>query len=189
VLVNRYLPGAQLCSVCVDDAHGARLAMQHLIASGRRHIAQLAGPTASFSARERIGGYAAALAAAGRPLDPDLQATCAPNYEGGREAAIQLLTRCPEIDALLCYNDLTAAGALAACSFLGRRVPADVAVIGTDDILLARLVTPALTTLCVDKRQIGVSAIGLLLAQINGHYADCADMLCAPELVVRASAP
>ncbi len=189
VLVNRHLPGARLRSVCVDDAYGARLAMQHLIAAGRRHIAQLTGPWASFSARERVRGYAEALSADGRPLDPNLQATCSPNYEGGREATVELLTRRPEIDALLCYNDLNAAGALAACSLLGRRVPADVAVIGTDDILLARLVTPALTTLRVDKRQIGVSAIGLLLAQINGHYADCADMLCAPELVIRASAP
>ncbi|HEX9114831.1 MAG TPA: LacI family DNA-binding transcriptional regulator [Anaerolineae bacterium] len=189
VLFNRRLPGAQPRKIFVDDAKGALIAVHHVIRDGRMTLAQIVGPTASFSARERVAGFAAGLAEAGRSLDPGLELACSPNYEGGYEAAVHLLTQHPEIDALLCYNDLTAAGALAACAQLGRRVPADVAVIGNDDIMLARLVTPPLTTLRVDKRQIGVSAMELLLAQINQGAEAGEDIVCTPELIVRASAP
>jgi LacI family transcriptional regulator len=80
-------------------------------------------------------------------------------------------------------------GALQACAEMGRRVPDDVAVVGSDDILLAGLVNPPLTTLRVDKLAIGATAMRLLLDEINGCPADCESVVFQPELVVRASAP
>ena len=77
---------------------------------------------------------------------------CRPDLEGGYAAARQLLSLRPQIDALLCYNDLVAVGALQACATAGRGVPEDMAVVGFDDILLAGLVTPPLTTLRSDRR-------------------------------------
>ena len=71
--------------------------------------------------------------------------------EGGQVAARQLLTDPPEITALFCYNDLVAVGTLQACAELGRRVPEDLAIVGFDDIPIAALVTPALTTCRVPR--------------------------------------
>ncbi len=189
VLVNRRLPESGLTSICVDDERGACDAVQHLIQRGRRCIALLAGPPASRSGHSRRRGYAAALEAAGWPLDDGLIQPCAPDLEGGRKAATALLLARPEIDALFCYNDLVAVGALQACAACGRQVPEDVAVIGCDDILLASLVTPSLTSLRSDQRHLGALAVEALLRQIEGCQERCQDVLLQPQLIVRASAP
>jgi LacI family transcriptional regulator len=191
VLVNRKLAQDQaaVSTVRVDDASGARLAVRHLHGSGRRAVAFLAGPPSSQSGRERARGYAAALTEAGLLPDPALSVSCSPYFEGGREAARVLLVARPDVDAFLCYNDLVAVGALQACSALGRRVPEDVAIVGCDDIPLAGLVTPPLTTLRVDQRSIGTAAVELLLERINGRAPDRGEIVLQPELVIRASAP
>ena len=90
------------------------------------------------------------------------------------------------MDGLICYNDLVATGALRACAELGRRVPDDVAVAGADDILLASLVTPALTTLRVDRQAIGASALRMLLDQLHNASDVCNTLVFQPELIVRA---
>ncbi len=188
VLVNRTLAGIR--SVCVDDAQGAGLLVTHLLRSGRRRIGLLAGAPASYSSRARVRGYGEALAAAGMPVDLALTVPCAsPDIDGGYAAARALLEVRPDVDSLLCYNDLVAAGALRACSGLGRRVPDDVAVAGADDILLARLVTPALTTLRVDRQAIGATAARMLLDELQGCQGGCESCVIQPELIVRASAP
>jgi LacI family transcriptional regulator len=189
ILVNREASSSELRSVCIDDEAGARSATQHLIRSGRRTIAFLAGPPASHSGRRRAQGYQRALSEAGVPVDPALSVVCTPHLEGGYSAARQLLASHPEIDALLCYNDLVAVGALQACAAQGRRVPEDVAVVGCDDILLAGLVTPPLTTLRSDKRALGAEAVRLLLRKLAGCAEGCANVVLQPDLIVRASAP
>jgi len=98
------------------------------------------------------------------------------------------LTAHPELTAVFCYNDLVAVGALHACADLGRRVPDDLAVVGFDDIPLAALVTPPLTT-CRVPRYLGVQAMRLLLNQIDGCPDECDQVALRPELIVRASAP
>ena len=189
ILVNREASGNDLRSVCIDDEAGARCATQHLLHSGRRTISFLAGPPASHSGRRRAQGYQRALAEAGVPVDPALSAVCTPHLEGGYSAARQLLSSRPEIDAFLCYNDLVAVGTLQACAALGRRVPEDVAVVGCDDILLAGLVKPPLTTLRSDKRALGAEAVRLLLRKLAGCAEGCDNIVLQPELIVRASAP
>lgn len=189
VLVNRTLPDSNLSSVSIDDEAGARHAVQHLLDSGRRTIAFLAGPPASRSGAHRARGYQRALAEANIRLDPELSLPCAPHLEGGRDAARALLALHPEIDGLLCYNDLTAIGALQACAELGRRIPEEIAVVGCDDIALAALVAPALTTSRSDKRRLGAEAVRLLLSQVGGCVMGCEDIVLQPELIVRASAP
>lgn len=192
VLINRQLPGVS--SVCVDDRLGARLMAEHLVRAGRRRIGLLTGSPAAHSTRERTGGYREVLAEAGLPYDPADTGRCAsPDIESGCAAALTLLAARPDLDGLLCYNDLVAIGALAACRELGRRVPDDVAVAGADDILLARLVTPGLTTLRVDRQAIGAAAVQLLLDQLSGSTrssaGDCETRIIQPELIIRASAP
>jgi LacI family transcriptional regulator len=84
--------------------------------------------------------------------------------EGGDDAAGRLLARFPDLDGLLAYNDLMAIGAMRALQRAGREVPADVAVIGVDDIQLSSLVQPALTTIAIDRVAMGERAVELVLA-------------------------
>jgi LacI family transcriptional regulator len=189
VLVNRNLEDNRTSTVVVDDQTGGCLATQHLLNAGHRVVGFLAGPPASRSGRQRLEGYRIALAAAGLPGDPSRVQPCSPKAEGGHHAARQLLAANPRLTALFCYNDLVAVGALQACAELGRRVPDDVAVVGFDDIPLAALVNPPLTTCRVLRYELGAQAVRLLLSQIRGHPGDAEHVVLRPELVVRASAP
>ena len=189
VLINRDLPDQVGWSVMVDDQNGARAAVEHLVKSGHQAIGFLAGPQASASGRKRLAGYQEAMQAAGLTVVPSWVQHCPPNAEFAREAASQLLTGYPELTALLCYNDLVAVGALKAALNLKRRVPEDLALVGYDDIILAELVSPMLTTCRVPRNELGVHALALVLAQINDCVDDCADILVQPELIVRQSAP
>ena len=103
--------------------------------------------------------------------------------------AHELLDAYPYLTALACYNDLVAVGALQACVELGRVVPDDTAVVGFDDIPLAALVTPSLTTCHIPRYELGAQAMRLLLDQINDVPSECMEVVLQPKLVVRASAP
>jgi LacI family transcriptional regulator len=189
VLVNRRLEGDRVRSVLLDDERGGRLATQLLIDAGHRKLGYLSGPRVSHSGWERGVGYMAALEAAGVHPDPAWVRPCPPMVADGQAAARELLASHPEISALFCYNDLVAVGALQACADLGRRVPEDLAVVGYDDVPLAALVTPALTTCRVPRYELGSQTVGLLLDQINDCPEECDEIVLAPELVVRKSAP
>ena len=100
-----------------------------------------------------------------------------------------LLSDHPEITALFCYNDLVAIGALQASHDLALIIPDDLAIVGFDDIPLAALVTPALTTCHVSRYEMGVQAMNMLLERINGCTTECQQVILQPELIIRASAP
>jgi LacI family transcriptional regulator len=189
VLVNRNLQDKRISTVVVDDKAGGCLATQHLLHAGHREVGFLAGPPASRSGRQRLAGYRAALAAADVPDDPSWVRPCSPKVEGGQQTARQLLAANPMLTALFCYNDLVAVGALHACAEMGRRVPDDVAVVGFDDIPLAALVNPPLTTCRVPRYELGAQAVRLLLNQIRSYPYDADHVVLRPELVIRASAP
>lgn len=187
VVVNRTLPPDIAGSVRVDDALGAARAVEHLLSRGRRTIALIAGPASSRSSSERLRGFQQASAAAGRDLDLGLIEAGRPDLEGGLQAATHLLTARPDIDGIVCYNDLVAIGALQACAALGRRVPDDVAIVGCDDIVLAALVSPSVTTLRVAKDALGAAAATMLLERLDGRFGP--ELVITPELIVRQSAP
>lgn len=194
VLVNRQSSGSNVSAVLIDDEAGGRMATQHLLETGHRAIGFLAGPPTSHSGRQRDRGYGDALVAAGLPRDPDWTRHCSPTVEGGRETARELLSAHPGLTALFCYNDLVAVGALQACGHQGRHVPEDIAVVGCDDIPLAGLITPPLTTARGPRYELGERAMELLLRQIAGcleatDRGPCTEIILQPELVVRASAP
>lgn len=126
-----------------DNAHGAALAVQHLVSAGRRAIGAVGGPRWNPCAGQRRSGYLGAMAEVGlRPLwtDGDFR------RQGGYVGTLRLLERCPDLDAIVAACDMTAAGALQALAATGRRVPDDVAVVGFDDSVLATLTTPPLTS-------------------------------------------
>jgi LacI family transcriptional regulator len=193
VLANRRLEPAgsdnEVGVVMLADVCGGRMATQHLLDGGHRAIGFLAGPPASRSGCHRAEGYRSALDAADVAYNASWSRHCSPTVEGGRETARSLLTDHPELTALFCYNDLVAVGALQAGAELGRALPDDLAIVGFDDIPLAALVTPALTTCRVPRYELGARAMRLLLDHINGCPGECTDIALEPTLIVRASAP
>lgn len=188
VLFNRPALNGVSGSVQVDDAYGAMCAVQHLVAAGRQTIGFLSGPPYSYSGQRRALGFTAALEAAGYAVAPELQAPCSPTEGGGYQAARKLLTDNPEIDGLVCYNDLVAIGVLQACAALGVGVPEDVAVVGCDDIRMASLIKPSLTTLRVSKYQLGQRLVRMLLDRLENREGP-ESVLVKPELITRESAP
>ncbi len=171
--------------VDVDNVEGGRLATQHLIDLGRRHIATIAGPQDMSAGVDRLAGWRAAMAAAGLPDDAVVHGDF--TISGRTEAARRLLKEHPEIDGLFVASDLMASGALPALAEAGRTVPDDVAVVGFDNSAIAASTTPPLTSVVQPVVAMARSAGLRLLDQLQG--ADpTPPLIFAPELVVRASA-
>ena len=189
LLVNRELinPISHIITINVDDRRGAHLVIQYFRDHGRRHIAYINGPITSLSAKRRFEGYRTALEEAGIGFEPDLVECCAPDTEGGRLATASLIARAPKIDAIYCFNDLVAVGAIQIVRELGINVPEDIAIIGVDDIPLATIIRPQITTLHVNLRQIGRLAMRTLLDTIEGG-SSATPIQIKPVLVVRESA-
>ena len=189
VLVNRQLDDVALPAVMIDDTLGGYLATKHLLEIGRQAIGFVAGPQTSYSGAGRMRGFCRALTEAGIAGIDERVRFCRPDVEDGEIVTAEFLAGWPQLDALFCYNDLVAVGALRACIAHGRQVPEDVAIIGFDDIRLAALVTPALTTFRVPRFEIGKMAMESLLTCINNDGDENAQIVISPELVVRESAP
>jgi len=189
VLVFRERKSADVGAITVDDVFGGQAAIEHLLRSGHRNIGLISGPPISTSAFGRLKGYQTALRAVDIPIKDGWIRHCHPVVEKGQETAYDLLKNNPELTALFCHNDLIAVGALQACAKLGLRVPEDIAIIGYDDIGLAALVSPALTTLHVPMVEIGTQAMQMLLERIECSTAESKEIHLQPKLVVRASAP
>lgn len=191
VLINRRAEASTAVSIMVDDLKGADMAVKHLVSGGRRRLAHLGGPERSASARYRRAGFLAAVQAAGLDADPHLLLTCEPTEEAGYAGVARLLTDGgadgPGFDGLIAYNDLMALGAIAALHDAGFEVPGDVAIVGCDDIRLASLVTPPLTTLRIEKYAMGRLACQTLLDLQRGARPE--HVTYQPNLIVRESAP
>jgi len=184
VVFNRMVPSDIAGVVMMDDVEGAKTAVQHLLASGRRKIGIIAGAEISPSAQARIEGFMSAIP----DDDPPIERAVPSHIQPGRDAAIQLLTRHQDVDGLLCHNDLVAVGAVEACKELGKRIPEDIAIIGFDDITIAGLISPKLTTLRVDRRETGKLMTEYLLRLIAGEVNDT-PLTLTETLIVRESAP
>jgi DNA-binding LacI/PurR family transcriptional regulator len=183
-------------SISVDNYRGATLATQHLVDLGHRRIAFLSDLPRVTSRLERIRGYRETMARAGLPADPVLVwargsasgGSDAGGADAGRSAARRLLSRRPRPTAILAGNDLCALGALAAARELGLGVPAELSVIGFDDIALARVVTPPLTTVRQPAQTIARLAVAqLLAAQNRSGPAAGITLVVRPRLIVRSS--
>ena len=137
---------------------------------------------------DRLSGYRNALLEHGLvPDDRWIKLVDHVSIESGYAAAQQLLEQAPEITAITCYNDLMAVGALQACKALKIRVPEDIAIVGFDDISLAALVTPSLTTMHVPRYRLGQMTLELLLRVIAADGALEEHLSVEPHLVIRDS--
>ncbi|WP_405091371.1 LacI family transcriptional regulator [Micromonospora sp. NBC_01392] len=184
VCSGRPLGGADVPYVDVDHTGGVTRAVEHLIATGRRRIATIAGPQDMVAGIERLIGYRTALTAAGLP---ELVAYGDFTRESGTAAMRELLAADPELDAVFAASDLMAHAALRALREAGRRVPEDVAVIGFDDIETAAYTEPPLTTVRQPIVELGRAMTRQLLRIAAGEHVEQALML-PTELILRDSA-
>lgn len=187
VLVGRPPKGANASFVDVDNRQGAQSAVAHLIGGGRRVIATIAGPQDMAVGTDRLAGYRDALAEAGIAIDPDLEAIGDFTQQSGVSSMTSLLAARPEIDAVFAASDLMAAGALSTLARAGRRVPADVAVVGFDDSPVATSTTPQLTSIRQPIETMGREVARLLVDAVEAADLVPRRVILATELVRRAS--
>jgi LacI family transcriptional regulator len=170
------------------DNHGGALAMtRHLVASGHRRIAFIAGPPGNFDADERLRGYREALAEAG--LDHEARVLTGEfTEESGYAAGCAFFDDARRPDAVFAANDMMAIGCLFALSERGMVVPIDIAIAGFDDIPIARYVTPPLTSVRMRMADLGRSALVRLVAEMQAAgLSSKAPQVLPCEVVVRAT--
>ncbi|AWS45295.1 LacI family DNA-binding transcriptional regulator [Streptosporangium sp. 'caverna'] len=167
VSLDRPITGPRTTYVISDNAGGARIAVNHLYEQGRRSIATIAGPGRTRPGIERLDGYRDALAALGLPARDDHVAEGDFYLAGGHAAMRRLLALDERPDAVFAAGDEMAIGAIRAITEAGLKVPEDIAVVGFDDIELAALVQPGLTTVAQDKGGFGTAAATALIAMID----------------------
>ncbi len=189
VLLNRELkaPLRATISVNLNDRLSGQLAVAHLINQKRQKLAYINGPASSNSGQKRLEGFRMGLESANFPFDDQLVERSAPDTQSGYKAAKNLLTTHPDIDAIYAFNDLVAVGALTYCLEHEIRVPQDIAIIGNDDIPLAEMIRPQLTTVHFNENYIGRLVMRTLLELISGE-ASPTTIQIEPELYVRESA-
>jgi LacI family transcriptional regulator len=187
VLMNTRNGSRAFSSFTVDDYGGAYTMTEHLARVGHRHIAHITGPDSNFESRERLRGYRAARTKLRLPGD-DLIVPGDFSEESGYRAAATVLALSQRPDAIFAANDIMAIGCLFGLTEAGVKVPSDIALVGFDDIPIARYVTPPLTTVRVDIAHLGQRALERLAATIDeeGRARAVAETV-KPELIVRVS--
>jgi len=176
-------PGLSLGS---DNISGGYQATSHLIRLGRRRIAFLGTVSPRSPEHElRFRGYRSALLEAGLPIEKNLQVPCDSHEGFGYQAAMSLIDKGDDFDAVFAVTDAIAIGAMRALKQSGRRIPEDVAIVGFDDLPLASFISPELTTVRQDVRAAGRMLVQNLVAQIEGDNVE--SNLIEPELIVRES--
>ena len=180
-------PSGRHPCVGFDNRVSAVRITQHLLDLGHREFAMISGVTAGNErAAERLEGVREALGRAGIALAPGRVVEKPYTLAAGREGLREVLRAAPRPSAVVCGNDVLAIGALAECQAQGISVPRDLSVTGFDDLEMAAVVTPALTTVHFPTAELGTYAAQHLLARIAGRPFETRTELPV-ELVVRAS--
>ena len=173
--------------VDVDNLGGARMAVEHLLATGRKRIATISGPLDMGAGVDRLVGYRDAIRQGGREVDGSYEQAGDFGQESGAIAMQALLARHPDLDAVFCASDVMAAGALGVLRQHGRRIPEDTAIVGFDDSSLATSMVPPLSSVRQPIEEMGREMAGLLLSTIDMGGSGGKRVILATELVVRAS--
>jgi LacI family repressor for deo operon, udp, cdd, tsx, nupC, and nupG len=176
-----------LPTVRIDNVAAARTALDHLIGLGHRRIAHVTGPIPEVLSEDRLAGYRQALAEAGIAYDPDLVVRGDFTLKSGRDAVQSLIAAKTPFTALFLSNDEMAVGAINELRLHGLSVPADVSVVGFDDIMFAETVEPALTTIHQPQREIGRRAMNMMVERLSGGIEPDRLVLLDTELVIRGT--
>ncbi len=197
VMIARELSGGSVSSVMVDNEAGAHLAIEHLYSLGHRKIAFIRGPKMLADSSPRWRGVRSFARSVGLEIDPtlvaDLPDSLDPNsgFEGGFKITEEFLKHKKRFTAVMAFDDMTAFGAIRGLARAGMKVPEDCSVIGFDDVILAGLSVPSLTTVRQPMEALGSAAVGIVLEAINSSIEErefeVVHRKLPPELVVRES--
>lgn len=187
VLLNRSAASKSFSTVCADNEAGGAMAAQYLLRLGHENIAHLTGPRRHGNLTDRARGFLRVLKTAG--AKPKITTLHGENsFSGGRALTQKLLRQQPSVSAIFAGNDLMAFGAIRAMLELGRRVPEDVSLIGFDNLELASVVHPPLTTIHQPKYEMGRAASEMLLRLAHKQgKAPSEHLLLGVELIERES--
>jgi DNA-binding LacI/PurR family transcriptional regulator len=185
VLVNNALDDHRSHSVRTDNVGGIREALLHLWKLGHTRIAFITGPEEGRSSRERLDSYREVLASLGLHEAGEWVISGQGLLEDGQRAFGEIRRMAMLPTSVLCYNDLTAIGLIAAAHAAGMRVPEDLSVVGYDNIPLSAYTLPPLTTVEQPKEALGRLAVENCIRALAGEQVP--DTVLANELVVRAS--
>jgi LacI family transcriptional regulator len=186
VVVNRSID--QLAHNCIeiDNKLGGKLATEYLLRMGHRNIACITGPLCKSDARGRLQGYREALQNAGILFDEALVAEAGFTEESGVEAMESLLAKGRPFSAVFACNDHMAFGAFEVLKQRNIKVPEQISLVGFDDILFARYITPPLTTVNFPIEEMSTQAVQLVIQILNKNKRDVSFKL-SPTLVPRSS--
>jgi LacI family transcriptional regulator len=188
VFCGRLRNGLDVDEITVDNVKGSFKAVKYLLRIGRKRIAFISGEKKLYASQGRFAGYQQALESAGITQDESLIRFDDWTRQSGYRMMESLLQH-DRPDAVFCGNDLLAIGAIEAIGDAGLSVPDDIAVVGFDDIELASLVRPKLTTIVQPQERIGEIACSLLLDRIEGlQTGSSKEIMLDPDLVIRESA-
>ncbi len=188
VAIDPHTGQSGLPTIDSDNLRGGQLATAHLLGLGHRRIAMLSGRPDLESSRLREQGYRQAMAVAGVPVSEDLVLVGGYDAQASAECTRTLLTSNDPPTAIFAANDVSAIAAIQAAVGLGLRVPADLSVVGFDNIPESALCTPPLTTVNQPIRQMGERSIQLLLRLMRGEQVEATHLTLQTDLVVRQSA-
>jgi LacI family transcriptional regulator len=169
VITGRHLKAPNLCGLHFDNIEGGRLATQHLIELGHRHIAFITGDARHPDANERLAGYCAALKEAGLELNPALVIPGLFHEASGLAAVERLLDSGERFSAIFAANDQMALGAALGLHRHSMRIPQDVSLVGYDDIAIALYSTPPLSTVRQSGYEVGQLAAAAMLKMVAGE--------------------
>lgn len=187
VAIDRRPRGVAVDTVLVDNEHGARTATGHLIDQGYRRLACITGPSRLSTASQRLRGYRAALRAAGREPEPALERHADFREEGGYAAMADLLDSGAAPDAVFIANNLMSIGALECLGERGIAVPAEMGVVGFDEVPWSRFIRPRLSTVLQPTYELGRAAANLLAERTRSPERPTTVTTLRTELQVRAS--
>jgi LacI family transcriptional regulator len=173
--------------VGVDNAEGSAAATEHLVGLGHKAIAYIGGTSISTSREARVAGWRQAMMDASLPVADDLVEPCGATIAAGSEAVRRVLKRRPDVTAIVCHQDIVAFGVTIGLRKLHLEPGRAVSVVGFDDISMSAEWDPALTTISVTPRTLGIESARLLLRRIAEPEASLQSIFIRPRLVVRAS--
>jgi LacI family transcriptional regulator len=177
----------RVASVSTAHTAGADQAMRHLLELGHRRIGAITGVPDWVATEKRLQGYRASLAGAGVLPDPDLIVAGDWEIGGGVAAAERLLSLPEPPTAIFAFNDNMAVGALRVARARGLRVPEELSVVGFDDVELANVVVPTLTTIRQPLTELGRMAVDRLVRLLDGQRFETLNVELGTRLVVRES--
>jgi LacI family transcriptional regulator len=187
VVIDRAFEHENVSNVVLDNHRAGCLAAEHLLELGHRRIACITGPLKISLSRERLKGFQSTLAEKGVGLPPSHLYEGDFFYQTGISGVSALREQGASYSALWAMNDLMGFGAMRALQELGMRVPEEVSVLGMDDLEIAEMVSPPLTTIHYPIKELVECAMELLIAQINSREFRSETIVLEPRLTVRGS--